>query len=51
MGLKTCTPANEGYSISEITYMVGFSSPNYFSTVFKVKYKCTPSEFKRQQPS
>lgn len=40
---------NEGYSISEITYMVGFSSPNYFSTVFKAKYNCTPSEFKRQQ--
>ncbi|MEN0055743.1 MAG: substrate-binding domain-containing protein [Mucilaginibacter sp.] len=38
---------NEGYSISEITYMVGFSSPNYFSTVFKAKYGCTPSEFKR----
>jgi signal transduction histidine kinase/DNA-binding response OmpR family regulator len=40
---------NEGYSISEITYMVGFSSPNYFSTVFKAKYSCTPSEFKKQQ--
>jgi YesN/AraC family two-component response regulator len=40
---------NEGYSISEITYMVGFSSPNYFSTVFKAKYNCTPSEFKKQQ--
>ncbi|OOQ56925.1 histidine kinase [Mucilaginibacter pedocola] len=40
---------NESYSISEITYMVGFSSPNYFSTVFKAKYNCTPSEFKKQQ--
>ncbi len=40
---------NESYSISEITYMVGFSSPNYFSTVFKAKYECTPSEFKRKQ--
>ncbi|WP_232009303.1 substrate-binding domain-containing protein [Mucilaginibacter mallensis] len=40
---------NESHSISEITYMVGFSSPNYFSTVFKAKYECTPSEFKRKQ--
>jgi signal transduction histidine kinase/AraC-like DNA-binding protein/CheY-like chemotaxis protein/ABC-type xylose transport system substrate-binding protein len=40
---------NEGYSISEITYRVGFSTPNYFSTVFKAKYGCTPSEYKRKQ--
>jgi signal transduction histidine kinase/AraC-like DNA-binding protein len=40
---------HENYSISEITYMVGFSSPNYFATVFKAKYACTPSEFKRNQ--
>jgi len=39
---------NEAYSISEITYMVGFSTPNYFSTVFKAKYDCTPSEFKKK---
>ena len=38
---------NESYTISEIAYMVGFSNPNYFSTVFKAKYNCTPSEFKR----
>lgn len=40
---------NESYSIAEITYIVGFSTPNYFSTVFKAKYSCTPSEFKRKQ--
>lgn len=38
---------NENYNISEITYMVGFSNPNYFSTVFKTKYNATPSEFKK----
>lgn len=38
---------NENYTISEITYMVGFSNPNYFSTVFKSKYECTPTEFKK----
>jgi len=38
---------NEDLSISEITYRVGFSSPTYFSTVFKSKYNCTPSSYKR----
>ena len=40
---------NERHSIAEITYMVGFSSPNYFSTVFKSKYGVKPSEFKKSQ--
>lgn len=39
---------NEDLSISEITYKVGFSSPTYFSTVFKSKYNCTPSSYKKQ---
>jgi signal transduction histidine kinase/AraC-like DNA-binding protein len=39
---------NEDFSISEITYKVGFSSPTYFSTVFKSKYNCTPSSYKKQ---
>lgn len=40
---------NESYSIAEITYRVGFSTPNYFSTVFKGKYGVTPTEFKRNK--
>ncbi|WP_345211901.1 substrate-binding domain-containing protein [Mucilaginibacter gynuensis] len=40
---------NEDHTISMITYMVGFSTPNYFSTVFKAKYGCTPTEYKKQQ--
>ena len=40
---------NEPYTIAEITYMVGFSNPNYFATVFKAKYGCTPSEFKKNK--
>ncbi|MCQ6960754.1 substrate-binding domain-containing protein [Mucilaginibacter aquariorum] len=40
---------NEDHTISMITYMVGFSTPNYFSTVFKAKYGCTPTEFRKQQ--
>jgi AraC-like DNA-binding protein len=42
---------NENLTISEITYQVGFSSPTYFSTVFKSQYNCTPSEFKRNNGS
>jgi signal transduction histidine kinase/ABC-type sugar transport system substrate-binding protein/AraC-like DNA-binding protein len=38
---------NENLTISEITYLVGFSSPNYFSTVFKSKFGISPSEFKK----
>ena len=42
---------NENFAISEITYLVGFATPNYFATVFKAKYGCTPSEFKKKQNS
>jgi signal transduction histidine kinase/DNA-binding response OmpR family regulator len=38
---------NENVTIAEITYMVGFANATYFSTIFKAKYNCTPSEFKR----
>lgn len=31
-------------NITEVTFMVGFSSPNYFSTKFKEKYGVKPSE-------
>ena len=40
---------NEDVSIAEITYQVGFASPTYFSTVFKAKYGCTPTEYKRKK--
>lgn len=33
------------YSVSEIAYQTGFSSPAYFSKCFKVVYNMTPSEF------
>jgi len=36
-------------TIAEITFQTGFSSPNYFSTVFKAKFECTPSEFKKEK--
>ncbi|MNQ94434.1 Response regulator PleD [compost metagenome] len=34
-------------SISEITFKTGFTSPNYFATVFKANYQCTPSDFRK----
>jgi AraC-like DNA-binding protein len=37
---------NENITISEVAYKVGFSSPAYFSTVFKSKFDVTPSEFR-----
>lgn len=37
---------HEDLSISEISYKVGFSSPAYFSTVFKSKFGVTPKGFK-----
>jgi signal transduction histidine kinase/ligand-binding sensor domain-containing protein/DNA-binding response OmpR family regulator len=32
-------------SISEVIYMVGFSSPSYFTRCFKDYYGCTPKEY------
>ncbi|MFD2585163.1 two-component regulator propeller domain-containing protein [Pedobacter vanadiisoli] len=32
-------------TISEICYMVGFSTPNYFAKAFKAKYNVLPSEY------
>jgi signal transduction histidine kinase/DNA-binding response OmpR family regulator len=39
---------HEEMSISEISYKVGFSSPAYFSTVFKSKFGTTPKTFKEK---
>ena len=39
---------HEELSISEIAYKVGFSSPAYFSTVFKSKFGITPTMFKEK---
>lgn len=40
--------ANEDISIAEVTFKVGFSTQAYFSTVFKSKFACTPSEYKER---
>ncbi|MDX2279434.1 MAG: substrate-binding domain-containing protein [Saprospiraceae bacterium] len=33
-------------SISEIAYQTGYSSPGYFSTAFKARFACSPSEWR-----
>ncbi|MDH5826909.1 hybrid sensor histidine kinase/response regulator transcription factor [Sphingobacterium faecium] len=40
---------NNSNTISEIAYETGFSNPNYFTKVFKAKYKMTPSEYIQAQ--
>ncbi len=41
---------NQGeFTVAEIAYKVGFSSPAYFSTVFKTKVGKTPTEFKNKK--
>ena len=37
------------YSLSEVAYQSGFSSPQYFSRVFKKQMQCTPNEYKRRK--
>jgi AraC-like DNA-binding protein len=37
---------NSDMTIAEVGFAVGFSSPAYFSTSFKAKFKISPSEFK-----
>ena len=38
------------FTIAEVAYAVGFSSPAYFSTVFKAYYQQSPSDFVRSHP-
>ncbi len=35
-------------SISDIAYQVGYNSPSYFSTAFKTKYDCSPSDYRKK---
>ena len=35
-------------SITEVASTVGFSSPSYYSQIFKRYMKCTPMEYKKE---
>ena len=45
---KELLESEENYSISEVSYMAGFSTPSYFIKCFKAAYGLTPSAFKAQ---
>ena len=38
-----------GHTISEIAYMCGFTTPQYFSKVFKSVMNCSPKEYKHKK--
>lgn len=43
---QACKYLKEGkYTVSEISSMVGFSTPSYFTTSFKKYFNCLPSEY------
>jgi YesN/AraC family two-component response regulator len=40
---------NSDYSISEISYKVGFSSPSYFTKCYKIQFGILPTEVRERQ--
>lgn len=38
---------DQNKTIADVAYEVGYTSPDYFSTVFKSKYNVTPSQFRK----
>ena len=40
---------NPEYNISDITYMLGFSSPKYFAKCFKEQFGVSPSSFRKTE--
>ncbi|WP_252191161.1 helix-turn-helix transcriptional regulator [Polaribacter sp. Q13] len=46
---KKILQEDNGLTISEIAYKCGFSSSQYFSTIFKKYEKCTPKEYQLEK--
>jgi len=42
---------NTSHSIADITIILGYGSPNYFSTAFKTYHKCTPTDYRNYKSS
>jgi len=42
---------NTNYTVSEISYQLGFEYPNYFSRLFKRKTNFSPSEYRKSVKS
>ena len=36
------------YNVTEVSMMTGFSTPSYFTKVFKKKFDCLPTEYKKR---
>lgn len=41
--------ASQKYRINEVSYLVGFSSPSYFTTSFQKQFGISPTQFLKQQ--
>ena len=39
---------NTNATVSEISYSAGFENPSYFMRLFKSEYKCSPSQYRKQ---
>ena len=46
---KKILTKNEDLSVTEVAFSCGFSTSQYFSTVFKKHEKCTPLEYRQKQ--
>lgn len=46
---RACAYLQQGLSVSETAYQVGFESPAYFTKCFREAYQLTPSEFVRSK--
>ena len=42
---------SRAFSVSQVSYQVGFSNPKYFSTCFKAQFGLSPSEYLSQSSS
>ena len=45
---KTILKDNNHLSVAEVAFSCGFSTSQYFSTVFKKHEKCTPLEYRQK---
>ena len=46
---KSLSLMKDGYSISEIAFMLGFSSTAYFRQCFKDEYGMSPTEYQKKK--
>ena len=42
---KACELLRNGYTVTEVSYMVGYADPSYFAKVFKKEFGISPKEY------